>query len=189
MSKAAESIKDFDASILQPGDVLLYSGTGLVSRLIQLKTWSRYSHCEVYDRQRTSVASRDGIGVGRYLLRLEGLRVVLRPRVTSLGMLTIDGHTIGLDMSTARAWFDLVNGQKYDWVGLLGFLGTRFQGKSADDKMFCSEFATRFLRKAGFDPFNGYDADGIAPSEFAKNSEFDVVWSADGEPFAARKAA
>jgi hypothetical protein len=40
--------------------------------------------------------------------------------------------------------------------------------------MFCSEFVVRFLRAGGFDPVNGYDADGIAPGELCK-SPFHIV--------------
>lgn len=166
---------------LRPGDVLLYSGSGFFSTVIKVKTWSRYSHVETYDGERTSLASRDGIGVGRYAVRLEGLRVVVRPNA-------------GLAIEAGRAWFrgdsphGRIDGQGYDWFGLLAFAAARFQGKS-NGKMHCSEFVTRYLRQCGFDPFNDYDADGIAPSEFAKNSAFSVVWSADGEPFSRRKAA
>ena len=66
----------------------------------------------------------------------------------------------------------------------------KLQGRE-NGKQFCSEFAARYLRRAigarvhhpaaregngetlavlGLDPFNGYDADGIAPSEFRKSA-------------------
>lgn len=153
---------------LRPGDVLLYSGKGLFSTLIKIKTWSRISHVEVYDGYGQSVASRDGQGVGRYGLRSEDLVAIMRPR-------TFTGRG-NFNVLKARAWFATVDGQAYDWLGLLAFLGTRFQG-GHNDKMFCSEFATRFLRAGGFDPFNGYDADGIAPGEFLKSSAFTEVYS------------
>ena len=43
---------------LHIGDLLLYSGSGMFSKLIRIKTWSRYSHCEVVDGFGLSVASR-----------------------------------------------------------------------------------------------------------------------------------
>ena len=147
---------------LRPGDVLLYSGGSLFSRLIQMKTWSRYSHCEVYDGDGWSVASRDGIGVGRYPLRVDGLRVILRP-------------VAKFDPIAARAWFATVDGQPYDWFGLLAFTSAKRQGRN-NWKMFCSEFATRYLRAGGVDPFNQYDADGIAPGEFMKSTALLVSW-------------
>lgn len=150
---------------LKPGDVLLYTGSGWFSRLIQMKTWSRYSHVEVYDGNGASVASRDGIGVGRYPVRFDGLRVILRPLPA-------------FDPAPARAWFTTVDGQPYDWFGLLCFTNAKRQGKE-NWKQFCSEFATRYLRKGGVDPFNGYDADGIAPGEFMKSAALVVTWKAD----------
>lgn len=149
---------------LQPGDVLLYSGSGFFSRLIQMKTWSRYSHVEVYDDDAECVASRDGIGVGRYPLRVDGLRVILRPLPT-------------FDPVPARVWFATVDGQPYDWFGLLAFTSAKRQGRN-NWKMFCSEFACRFMRAGGIDPFNKYDADGISPGEFMKSPSFVVVWKA-----------
>jgi uncharacterized protein YycO len=148
----------------RPGDVLLYSGKGLFSRLIQIKTWSRYSHVEVYDGSGFSVASRDRIGVGRYPLRMDGLQIVLRP-------------TQRFHVTKARAWFRTVDGQPYDWMGLLAFTSARRQGQE-NWSQFCSEFATRFLRAGGVDPFNGYDADGIAPGEFLKSALLIRTWEA-----------
>jgi hypothetical protein len=150
---------------LQCGDVLLYSGSGFFSRLIQMKTWSKYSHVEVFDCDDRCVASRDGIGVGRYPFRVDGLRVILRPLPK-------------FDPAPARLWYATVEGQPYDWFGLLAFTSAKRQGKN-NWKMFCSEFATRFLRSGGIDPFNGYDADGIAPGEFMKSPTFVVVWKAE----------
>lgn len=147
----------------RPGDVLLYSGTSWFSRLIQFKTWSRYSHCEVYDGDGCSVASRDGVGVGRYPLRTDELRVILRP--------------VAFDVVPARAWFATVDGQPYDWFGLLAFTSAKRQGRN-NWKMFCSEFVVRYLRAGGLDPVNGYDADGIAPGELMKSTTLRVIWKA-----------
>ena len=149
---------------LRAGDVLLYSGKGFFSRVVQIKTWSRYSHVEVYDEAMYCVASRDGLGVGRYPFRVDGLRVVLRPLQP-------------FDPAPARAWFATVNGQPYDWFGLLAFTNAARQGRE-NWKMFCSEFATRYLRAGGVDPFNHYDADGIAPGEFMKSPALVAIWRA-----------
>lgn len=151
---------------LRPGDVLLYTGGSFFSRLIQFKTWSRYSHCEVYDGDGFSVASRDGIGVGRYLLRMDGLRVILRP-------------VARFHAAPARAWFQTVNGQPYDWFGLLAFTSAEWQGRN-NWKQFCSEFCCRYLRKGGIEPFTvDTDADSIAPGEFMKSGALLVVWKAE----------
>ena len=147
---------------LLPGDALLYVGTGWFSRAIQVKTFSRFSHIEVFVGDEQSVASRDGVGVGRYPLRTDDLRAVLRPHAA-------------VDIAAALAWFETVKGQPYDVMGLFNFFVARWRGQE-NGAMFCSEFATRFYRAGGFHPFSdSTDADTVAPGEFAKSPVFDHV--------------
>lgn len=162
---------------LQPGDVLLYGGSGLFNRIIQVKTWSRYSHVEIYDGRGESLASRNGIGVGRYPSRLDDCLAIYRLRVP-------------FSVNAGRGYFVECEGEPYDWWGLLAFTSAKWQGKE-NRKQFCSEFAARYLRRAiggmtihpearkgsarslaalGLDPWNGYDADGLAPGEFTKSA-------------------
>ena len=172
------------AEHLAAGDVLLYGGTSLVNRLIQIKTWSRYSHCELYDGHGYSLASRNGLGVGRYQARYDMI-CVMRSRVP-------------MDMDAVRKWHETVDGQPYDWWGLLAFTSAKLQGRK-NFKMFCSEYLARALRVGigaaaayppthvgdrlmlealGLDPFNGYDADGISPGEIRKSALLRVVGEA-----------
>lgn len=152
----------FDRSTLQPGDVLLYGATGLVGWIISIKTWHPVAHCEIYIGQGESVASRNGIGVGRYPMREAELVRVRRP-------------TLPVDLQEAMRWFATVNGEGYDWLGLLRF--AKPSGHGSATKMFCSEFATRFYRAGGFAPFGDEDADAIAPCEFDSNSQFRLLWN------------
>lgn len=148
---------------LQPGDCLLYKAKGIFGWLISIKTWHAVSHCEVYVGSGLSVASRDGIGVNRYPVRLEGLITVLRPKEP-------------FQIAQAMRWFWGVQGQKYDWLGLLRFAWrSKVVPDNLDNRMFCSEFATRFYRAGGLDPFNGGDADAIAPFQFRLSPVFDVT--------------
>src|SRR5438046_1516316 len=124
--------------LLQPGDCLLYQPDSFFGELIALKTWHRISHVEVYDRNSLSLASRDGIGVNLFALRASGLAKVLRPPAS-------------YDHARAFRWFITVRAQKYDWLGLLCFTLAIAQG--AQDRMFCSEFATRLYRAGNFEPF------------------------------------
>lgn len=150
----------------QPGDCLLYRGTGFYSWLIAIKTWHDVSHVEVFvGRDKTgalsSVASRNGIGVGQYPLRLDGLIAVLRP-------------TAPFNLADAmKAFHAKYEGQKYDWLGLLRFAWRSKVVPDCDDnRQFCSEFATRFYRAGGLDPFNNEDADAIAPATFLLSDKF-----------------
>lgn len=162
---------DYALSLL-PGDVLLYSGTGPLSRYIRWRTSSRFSHCEVFDGDGHTVASRDGIGVGRYPLRTSQLSLVLRLH-----------DSVPFDLRAARAWADTVMGQGYDFWGLTSFTIAEWQGRE-NQKQFCSEFGARYFRHGiagalgiddgdrkalhavGRDPWRGKNADGIPPQGF-----------------------
>jgi len=147
-----------------------------------LATASRYSHIEQYDGRGFSWASRDGIGVGRYEVRLDGLAMVLRVR-----------DSVPFSIAGARRYWTAVEGVKYDWRGLAVSRFPALQGGAhEDDKLFCSEAATRALRVAtadklglripltdgkrikatltamGYDPFNGENADAIFPGMFPR---------------------
>ena len=148
---------------LLPGDLLCYRGTGFFSRLIRIKSWSELSHVECYFGCNVSGASRDGEGVGSYPLRLDGLYYVLRP-------------VPPVDLAAARLWHETVKGQRYDWKGILVFTLAVKQG--ATDKMFCSEYATRFYRAGRCEPFQpGFDADRVAPGTFLTSGAFRIVWA------------
>lgn len=163
----------FDRAILKPGDALLYYGdapdfepgthAGFVDWSIAVKTGYWIVHIEIYRGAGVSLASRNGIGVNQYPLRTNGLVLVRRPESR-------------LNLETAEAWFqNTARGQKYDFKGLLCFYLAVRQGSR--NKMFCSEFALRWYRKASFEPFNPeVDADRTAPCEFWKCARFDTVW-------------
>src|SRR6478609_3895721 len=150
-----------DPELLLPGDCLLYGRTPFrrsavawfFGTAINIKTWSRYCHVEVYDGEGESFASRDGQGVACYPLRISELVCVRRPRL------------MDYDHDLTRAWFDkYADGQKYDWLGLLSFTYAIHRGDPG--KMFCSEFATRAYRQGGLKPFNpALDADCVAPAQ------------------------
>lgn len=150
---------------LNPGDCLLYSGTGFWSRIIRIKTWSYCSHVEVYDGSDMTLASRDGKGVERYKLSHKNLCAVLRPRG-----ITRDG------VEAARQWFETkARGQGYDWLGLLCFSLAVSQGSRY--KMFCSEFANSFYNEADVTAFHpGWPSDKVAPGQFLTSPAFDWLW-------------
>lgn len=162
----------FPTAKLEVGDVLLYKATGFFGKIISLKTWHPIGHCEGYDGAGMSVASRDGQGVNLYPVRTRDLVVVLRPKP--------DGKGSSFNIDAASRWFKGVRGQSYDWLGLLRFAWRKpLKGTTSQDKQFCSEFLTRWYRAGGVDPFNGADADEIAPFQFEQSVAFDTVWRAD----------
>lgn len=149
-------------ALVRPGDCLLYRPTkfdwkhlgAFFGAGIAIKTWHQISHCELYVGNGQSCASRDGQGVAQYPLRTSELAYVLRPSVP-------------LAWPAFWAWFRTVNGQKYDWFGLVRFAWFKSTGGGNNGKMFCSEFLTRAYRALGVTVFNpDEDADAVAPFEF-----------------------
>ena len=143
-------------SLLKPGDCLLYrpKPRSLFGNIIKFKNWHEVSHVEIYVGAGKSVASRDGLGVAQYPWRDSELAYVLRP-------------TYPLDWAAFWKWFQTVNGQKYDWLGLLRFGWFKSIGTGDNSKMFCSEFAARAYRVLNAHVFaDAEDADAIAPFQF-----------------------
>lgn len=148
--------------LLVPGDVLLYPAKGLYGKIIALKTWHAIGHCEIYIGHGYSVASRDGVGVGRYHARLNDVKHVLRPKRP-------------FDLTKALAWFyTSANGQPYGWLDLLHFIGISRNGRG----MVCSPFCADFLRAGGIPVFNQEPAIKIAPFQFLLSEELTDVTQA-----------
>lgn len=155
----------FFEKILLPGDLLLYRGSSIWSKLIMIKTWSPVSHCEVYLGDKRSYAARDGRGVDFYPLRTEGLTHILRPIILPKD---------DVDFEAGRKWAEGTRGQGYDWWGLLRFFTL---GKQSQSRQFCSEACLRFYRNSNFHPFHeSVDADLIAPGTFLNSLAFDHWW-------------
>lgn len=156
---------------LRAGDCLLYRPTGWVGWLIALKTWHRVAHVEIYDSDGSALASRDGIGVNRYTVRVGELCRILRPT-----------DPARLDWPKAVAWFErCARGQRYDFKALLRYLVPGYVDPDLD-RMICSALAVRLYRAGGYPVFApGEDADRIAPAQFLLSPTLTEVWS-DGRP-------
>ena len=153
------------SSILQPGDLILYAPSSLYGKLIAIKTWHSISHCELFTGNGQSAASRDGVGVGLYPLRTDHAAYVLRPQDAGV-----------LDWVAFWKWFRTVNGQKYDWWGLLRFVWTHELGPNQHAKMYCSEFVVRAYRVMGSKAVSATeDADAFAPAPLLASSGLAVI--------------
>lgn len=128
----------FFLKILRPGDVLLYNGDGFFSWIIRKASNGNITHVEVYAGEGKSFASRDGLGVNTYPLRLDNLVVVLRPKKFNL--------------QKAEAYHKTRIGAKYDWFGLVrSFVGNKW--KKNDAKAWCSEYVDEVMRAGGVNSF------------------------------------
>lgn len=157
-----------DLSDLRAGDCLLYyTHHDLVDFLIAFKTWTFVAHMEIYEGAGKSVASRNGIGVDRYDLRTKGLVGIRRP----IGI---------LDIEAATQWFETkARHQKYDWLGLAVYYLAARHG--SPNRMYCSEFGTRWYRNAAFNPVDpDWDADRTPPMLYLPSTAFSWIYSAPG---------
>jgi hypothetical protein len=168
------SVVLFDPSILEPGDVLLYYEKDFIDTIIAEKTGKAVGHIERYVGNGKSVASRNGVGVNEYDLRLTGLVCVRRA-------IPVVSGTPALDFSAGMDWFNKVaKGQKYDFEGLLTF--TSFFKSGHDGEMFCSEFAVNFDRACGFEPFNPDQPPfETSPRDYWICGAFQTIWKSDSE--------
>jgi hypothetical protein len=170
-----ETHPEFTRSLL-PGDVLVYSRSGVFNKIISIKTWSRFTHVEVAipvvpDAPSLTVAARNGEGCGVYAFNPDGLALVMRPL-----------PHFPFDLTQAMQWFrtERVQEQGYDWLGLLNFAYARRVSRN-NGKMFCSELAIRFLREGGCDLIPGEDADTISPRDLTVNQRLYVAWRSAAE--------
>lgn len=170
-------VREVITSALQPGDCLLFARQSLINKAIAFKTWSEYTHVEVWlGPEVTSeicrrlgriqagervFASRNpdsirwnlkpvGGGVNLYRPDFDGLALVRRPAV--------------FDVNAAIDWLSSpgILGQPYDVLGLFNFYLASRRG-SDNGAMFCSEAATRLFKKTGTLVGENLDADKTDP--------------------------
>lgn len=178
---------------LSPGDVLLFSGHSPLSWSIRVKTWSHYSHAEIYVGLVCEIPTLVAEGwhaatpvvatAKRHSVVLRGLRALFRRAPLASdgvnyypfdpgGLVQVARPRHKWARTTALQRFESqMRGQGYDTFGLLAsFYACRHGRKNA--KGFCSETVTRVLRWGNIEPFNeDVDADEVAPSDLAKTGE------------------
>lgn len=154
-----------------PGDALVYlpDWWNPVDLIICHKTWMNCCHVAVYVGG-GNIVQAVLKGVNIYPVDLRGIAGILQPQGT-------------MRLDTAMSWFySKAKGQGYDLLGLFNFY--RRMRKTADmRRMWCSEFATRFYRAGGHQPFNPEcDADMISPAQFCQTSAFNFRWRSPKMP-------
>jgi cell wall-associated NlpC family hydrolase len=153
---------------LQPGDVLLYKGTGFFGWLTRTKTWSPVGHVEIYIGNGVTITASAQLGVAYHPLRVPHSRLlyVRRPKTP-------------FNLPAAILWFETsAKGQKYDTFGLFRAFFLRKAG--AKDKMWCSEVSDSFLRAGEVFLFDCQYAapETISPAQFLQTNDLHNIWSA-----------
>jgi hypothetical protein len=178
---------------LAPGDLLLYSRASAINLAIRVKTWSRYTHAEVF--LGPDVAREICRRAGR-LWKVETVFAsrnpswvvpwIRAPYLVPIGggvdLYNLDIHGLTLirrphtfDVELAIAWLSEpgILGQSYDVVGLFAFYKAAEQGRD-NGAMFCSEAAGRLWKKAGALKGENTDADQTSPGMLAWT---DAAWN------------
>lgn len=133
--------------------ILLFSGRGLVSKLIRWQTNGKYSHAAIQ------------LPSGKIIEAWHNpAKVRLR------GPLQDWSNVEAFDVEgiTADQWHDAVEwlqkqiGKKYDFGGVLRFV-TRWR-KDQDEKWFCSELVFQALREAGVNLLERVQASQVSPT-------------------------
>lgn len=160
----------FPPNIIQPGDAIMYRPSSLVGVIIAIKTWSWTSHIEVYVGDNRSIGAREE-GVDVWPVRNDKYaKTILRPKSEIL------------NIAAGMEWFnEEAKGDKYDVEGLFGFFIPDKRPKDDSTvnykKEFCSQLATMFYKRCGFNPFAPtYPARLISPAQYYQSPLMDVVW-------------
>jgi hypothetical protein len=147
---------------LKPGDALLYSSEDPVDWVFEHVTGGPVAHIEGYLGDNESVASRNGRGVGKYALRMDGLAAVLRPNQA-------------FNFTNAMTWFETVNGDDYDWQDLLPDFFTDGLQVTAN-RLFCSAFMTLWYAEGGFAAISpNWPANKVDPVDFLKTPALEHI--------------
>jgi hypothetical protein len=153
----------FSLSILQIGDIMLYSTSDIVDELIEWKEADNVAHIEIYMGNNFSWASRNGIGINEYPTRLSGLVEVRQPS----GI---------FDIADATQWFNNgVKGAPYGFGDILDVLGIKVDFLRGID---CSHFAAALCEVGNIPQFDStYAKNTLTPSDFRKVRESVTVWN------------
>lgn len=155
---------EFLLKIMKPGDLLVYSGSGFFSRLIKFKTASEWTHVAVYVGDGKMREFKEFAGAQEVEFRSHNIGMIRRSRCE-------------WNKEKADAFWQEVNKQGYDYVGLFWSFYARKQGRK-NEKMFCSEFAAReHYKSTGCHAVSEEtDADGVSPADLAKSVAYTTVW-------------
>lgn len=160
----AKLMREFILKILQPGDMIVYSGTGFFSRLIKFKTASEWTHVSVYIGGGKMREFKEARGAQEVDVRIENIALIRRPKCP-------------WDREKSDQFWHEVKDQKYDYLGLLWSFYARKQGRM-NNKMFCSEFFTRDARSSTGCPAvsEETDADAVTPEDLGKTVAYTTIW-------------
>jgi uncharacterized protein YycO len=124
--------------------IALYKGRSALSRIIEFRTWSPYSHAAWVDEDLGQVIEtwEGGVGVSKTL----GER---HAKGTRVDLFSVTGETREARVAI-RTWLMNQVGKPYDYWALLGFLA-RSKSMESQAKWFCSELVFQAYASCGIE--------------------------------------
>jgi hypothetical protein len=168
-----------------PGDLIAFSGRGLVSNLIKLFTFSRVSHVGVMLTSNLIIESTSLDGFKGVTMNPLSRRLEIYPGRVWLYPLA-PGPRAKFDYPAFHGFLTSMEGRPYDFKQCLGMIWkplTRlprpfclpFYNWEDLSKVFCSELAAAAYQKAGvLDP--ALDFSEISPADLAKSPIFSAPY-------------
>lgn len=133
------------------------------SWLIRAVSWSEWSHVEIVlpDGRLLGASAPHGVCASTLDERMD----------ISSGVATMEFPG---DFEAGMRWAEGQMGKPYDYIGVLG-LGLHRDWEE-DDKWWCSEFAGKFLKEAGFAPYRSEAMKRLTPQHlFMLNQHFSTI--------------
>jgi len=144
------------------GVVFESKGKSIFSKIIRLLTHSKYSHVEFIFENDITFGSRELSGV-----KQRTIASFNEPEIYEFVNFENEKITI-TDELNDKIWdeLDKLNGQKYDYLGILGYVFNK-PDMHKSDRWFCSELVFYVCKKVGLRLSNRHEDFYVSPSDIA----------------------
>lgn len=132
--------------------VVLFKGSGFISRLIAFQTRSEYSHAAILFDDGMLYESRETYGVRKV------------PDWSPVGQ-NVDCFNVTVTSpGTMRQWLDTQVGKKYDLGSVIRFITRKQESRSDSGRWFCSELVFAALQKGGVNALERIEPWAVSPA-------------------------
>lgn len=147
------------------GIVFESNGKSFVSKCIRFLTHSKYSHVEFIFEGNITFGSREFDGI-----KARDIGSFNNPEIFEIVDLCTEKPIEITDEINNKIWdeLDKLNGHKYDYLGILGYLFNK-PNMHDSDRWFCSELVFYVCKKVGLRLSNRHEDFYVSPSDIANS--------------------